>query len=339
MGAASNVIFGKARAMYGRRVRPEQLEALLACRSVPDIAGYLKQNTAYASVLRDADERQLHRGRLEQLLRRKQTEEVLSLCRYESSIGRALSRFLEQRIETEWLTRYLYLLSEGTAADFYWKDPPLLPVRTRICAAELIRVTRFDEVAELLRDTPYGRVLSMKAPEGTVPVAAAVNALHTRLREELHAVIEHTHGTEQEELRSLCGGRDDTENAVRLYRILSRFPEERAFASLLPPGGTLRPREQQALRAAQTPEEVVRIFFRSETARRIPERERPNVGDWELWQTFETAARLIRFSQHPTVVLMAYDTLMEIERNNLVRLIEGVRYGMTAEQIRPMLVV
>lgn len=39
------------------------------------------------------------------------------------------------------------------------------------------------------------------------------------------------------------------------------------------------------------------------------------------------------------VVMFSYVILTDIEVDDIINIIEGVRYGMTAEQIRPMLVM
>ena len=48
---SSNVVLAKARAMYGRRLTPQSYQELLACRSVSEIAAYLKSHTSYGKIL------------------------------------------------------------------------------------------------------------------------------------------------------------------------------------------------------------------------------------------------------------------------------------------------
>jgi len=65
-----SALVGKTRAMYGQILRDSDYRELLSCRSVADIADYLKNNTRYRTDLEDCDTSSIHRGYLEQLLRR-----------------------------------------------------------------------------------------------------------------------------------------------------------------------------------------------------------------------------------------------------------------------------
>lgn len=58
-------IVTKIRAMEAKLLTPEQFADIANLRSVPDIADYLRKNTAYAEVLDTLTEDQIHRGNIE----------------------------------------------------------------------------------------------------------------------------------------------------------------------------------------------------------------------------------------------------------------------------------
>lgn len=49
---SSNVVLAKARTMYGRRLTEENYKDLLKCKTVREVASYLKDRTAYSKVYR-----------------------------------------------------------------------------------------------------------------------------------------------------------------------------------------------------------------------------------------------------------------------------------------------
>ena len=51
------------------------------------------------------------------------------------------------------------------------------------------------------------------------------------------------------------------------------------------------------------------------------------------------ARRHIHYSIHPMVVLVSYIILMDVELDDIINIIEGIRYGMPPEEIKPMLVL
>ena len=60
-------IVTKIRAMKAKLLTPKQFEEIASLGSVPEIAEYLKKNTAYADVLAMLDESQIHRGNIEKV--------------------------------------------------------------------------------------------------------------------------------------------------------------------------------------------------------------------------------------------------------------------------------
>ena len=69
MHAAENALLAKARAMYARRLTPEQLQDMLACRSPAEVAAYLQEKTVYGDFLTGSFPSQVHREWLESQLR------------------------------------------------------------------------------------------------------------------------------------------------------------------------------------------------------------------------------------------------------------------------------
>ena len=69
MSTTSYAVSAKARSKYGRFLTDRDYASILACQSVPEVMVYLKSHTHYASVLSEVNERDVHRGRLEMLLR------------------------------------------------------------------------------------------------------------------------------------------------------------------------------------------------------------------------------------------------------------------------------
>ena len=89
MSATSYAVLAKARAKYGKFLTDRDYTSILACQSVAEVMVYLKSHTHYASVLSEVNERDVHRGRLEQLLRQYQFDDFDTLCRYDSGISAA----------------------------------------------------------------------------------------------------------------------------------------------------------------------------------------------------------------------------------------------------------
>ena len=66
---SSGAIPAKARAKYGRRLTSEDYNNLIHCKTVAEVANYLKSNTYYNDVLSQLNEHNIHRGQVELLLK------------------------------------------------------------------------------------------------------------------------------------------------------------------------------------------------------------------------------------------------------------------------------
>ena len=81
--ARANAIAAKVRSLHGEQLDERDYAELLSRRNVPEIAAYLKNETHYKYALRDVRENNVHRGQLEDLLRKdvfREVRQALSLC-------------------------------------------------------------------------------------------------------------------------------------------------------------------------------------------------------------------------------------------------------------------
>ena len=105
---SSNVVLAKARAKYGKRLKEKDYRNLLDCKSVAEVAAYLKANTDYHDVLTGINEYDIHRGQLEVLIKQKLFYNLSSFVRYELSVGEQLADYVIARAEIEEILDALY---------------------------------------------------------------------------------------------------------------------------------------------------------------------------------------------------------------------------------------
>ena len=126
MSSTSYAVSAKARAKYGRFLSDRDYANILACQSVPEVMVYLKSHTHFADALSDVNERDVHRGWLENRLRQFQFSEIDSLCRYDSGISAGVSSYVVEQAQTEQIIRYLILLNSGATEKFIFQYPAFL---------------------------------------------------------------------------------------------------------------------------------------------------------------------------------------------------------------------
>lgn len=339
---ASNVLLAKARAMYGNSLKEQNFLDLLHCSSVSKIAAYLKNQTKYAAVLSEINEATIHRGHLELLLRRKLFEDFSSLSRYEDTVGQDMSRYLIERIEIEQIVHCLRLMSAGRAEEFFFSMPLYFSGQTHLDLLQMGRAKTQQELVSVLGHTPYAEILQRFPPEKErIRITEIENALYSRLANTVLDMIRQTSGELQRQLQDLYGTQLDTQNVSRILRLKTFFRAgpDVIRSNLLPFGGCISEADMEAMIQAASPNEVLQIFFSTRVGRRLPEEQRAFTHDLYHRVPYFNAKRHIHYSSHPMVVLASYMILMDMELDDIINIIEGVRYGMPPEEIKPMLVL
>lgn len=339
---AENVISARARAMYGRTLTYSDYEALLSCHTVSEVATYLKNETVYRTVLSDINESTIHRGFLESRLRRHMWDNYATLVRFDMSAGNRLSDYLMMREETDQIMRLLRRMNVGHARDYILSTPAFFSGHSQLDYVAVNRAADMAQLVAALEGTPYQKILAPFADtvNGALPLTEMETALYTALTERLLQTIRQTSGTLQQELTDLCGTQIDVQNVTRVLRLKTYFhadPEEiRPY--LLPSGGTIPPRTWDKLLQADA-DALPELFFATRAGRRVPAAHRPYLYDLPTRATYFTARHYMHFSVHPMVVLLSYLMIMETEVMDLTNIIEGIRYQLPPEEIKPLLVL
>ena len=110
-------VSAKLKAMYGRRLKREDFEALLLKKSVPEICAALKKTEAYGEAFADTDEQQAHRGEVEKVLEQCFYEEYERLYSFVDAKKRELLRLWLVRRETDVLSEALRHISNAESTE------------------------------------------------------------------------------------------------------------------------------------------------------------------------------------------------------------------------------
>lgn len=342
---SNNAILTKARAMYGRRLMPEHYRELLNRRSVSEIAAYLKGHETYSKTLQGTQENLIHRGLLENLLRRDVLRRYMRLARYDAFGSKGFYSYYLINIEAEQILACLRLMNSGLVESYIETLPGYLRDYLSFDVLQLARARSYDDVLEVLEKTEYYRVLlPMRPAPGQRPdLFACEFALRQYFYDKTFALIDRYYrGEPQKQLRELFTMQMELGNISSIYRLKRYFHAEPEVIEkrILKSHNPRFDRRMQALITARTPDDVLAILNRDH---------RHNVysagGGFAFIEHANQARRYavnrryIAYSVHPSVVFVAYIILSQIEVDNLVSIIEGVRYKLPQGEIEKLLVM
>ena len=342
---SSNVVLAKARAMYGRRLSSADYEALLKCRSVSEIAGYLKKNTRYAPELTAVNELAVHRGYLEALLHRRVFDDYAALCRYELTVGEQLSAYIIGKGEIEQILHSLRLLCAERNREYLLTLPIFFGTHLRFDVQKVAQANNFDEFLQAMKETPYGALLARFRPEpGAAPDFAAIeHALYSKLYADVFTVIDkHAPKAARRDLHELFGGLIDVLNITRILRMKEFYHASPDYirSQILPFSFHLTAKRLTQMLQAETPQQVLDHLEGTVYAKGLAAQQGSDATlEQELVRLrYARCVHQVHFSVHPSVVMVAYLSLCEMEVANLTTIIEGIRYGLEPARIRKMLI-
>lgn len=336
---SSNAILAKVRDMYGRRISDTDYERLLNCKSVSEVAQYLQANTHYSSVLASVDAKSIHRGILENIIKRKIFYDCGRLCRYDFSLGEGIARCIIIRTEVEYILQALISLVSGKPFDYVQSMPEFFNKHTKINLLALSKATDYMGFLDAISGSAYRKIMEQISPlQGEVmDLLRAESVLYEYLYGTIFGTIgKHMHGVAKTDMLEIFNSYVDFINFVRVVRIKrSGIDTQKGIIK----SWGLKPRVITEMLKATTEEEAFTIMKQTPTGRQLGRIVYNSIDDIPLKSVYRLCKHKIRFSVNPSVVMIAYVFLVEIELSNVITIIEGVRYGVLKEEIRKLLVL
>ncbi len=340
---SANALLAKAKAKYGKALKTSDYANMLNCHSVSEIAAYLKNNTAYYDVLNNINVATINRGHLEMLLRRKVFNDYASLTGFDKTIGFKVTDYLIQRTIIELIVSCLRSICAGRVGEFFFDFPMYVMAHTGLDFEQLSRCENYDEFLKAARNTGFFKLLAQYRPkeDGRIRLTEIETALYTKLVQTAYGIISNAHGSARRQLKSLFETRFDAQNVTRILRLKRFFnaSPESIRKNLLPYGHSIHKKTIEQMIEAPDADTVVKIFLSTKVGRMIPESQRIYTHDLHHRAPYAAARRLMHCSIHPTVVLLSYIFLTDIELDDIINIIEGIRYRLRPDEIKPMLVL
>lgn len=340
---ASNAVLSKARAMYGKRISKKNYEELLACRNIPDLASYLKKKTPYGEVLKDINENSVHRSDLEDRLKLKLFIDFETLGRYDLSVGEHFCDYFVSRAEIEQFMHTIMLISAGKPGGYRFIIPDFFYGHTKVDLKSLPSCESFDDLLRCVKNSHYYEILAPFKPKkgGRLDVTGIEIALHSYLYEVVFGIIDkYVRNPAKKQLRDFFSLYIDLNNLIKITRMKKFYKlSDEYILNCLIKGGTLS--KEKLLSFIETPSNKQMMIDMKNTpmGKKWFSKNLDIVDKVPRNMRFNWCKHNIRFSISPQIVLMSYVFLEETEILNLITIIEGIKYRLSPDEIRKMLIV
>ena len=335
------------RTAYGHRLRAPDYRDLMNMHSVSEVVSFLKETDGYRGLLADLEPAYTHRGHLEMLLKRNLFTQCLHFCSLEHLQDTPFFRFFIYDYEIRELVKKIQLMPGGPQAYISamdaWLDPYLSFSQEKLARAETM-----DEVIAALSGTPYAAVIKKHLAQygsGNNYTALEI-ALRACYLERILQEAENTvQGTDLDALHKLIGEQVDLINLINAYRLKRVFhaDPETLRSMRLPIQGRLPQRVCEQLYAVPDISGFIDVLKTTRYGRMMdwnPSEAPESVQLERAFQSlrWQTARSALHFSGHAAVSLYAVHVLYHIEVNNLITIIEGIRYGKSVSYLQSLLI-
>lgn len=345
---STNATVAKARAIYGKRLTPEDYKELLHRNSVSDVAEYLKRNTHYRNALSAVDTNTVHRGFLEELLRRDIFDMYISLCKFQHLDRVDFYRYMMVQKEIELIITCILHLNAGMSEEFISAVPPYFIDYSSFDMIALAKARSFAEILEVISDTPYFDIIKDSEPDenGMYNCSKIEVKLRSFYLEWLDKAIDKDfRGKTAKSLHSLVKNQIDLINIINSYRLKSFFnvTAEEIEEDMLPAYGRLSKQKQFALFEAKDADDYIRRLQKTYYGKQIEginrSLEKPMLENSTHALRAKYAKLALRSSQSAAISVYTILYLFEIELENIINIIEGIRYNVPTEYIQKLLII
>ncbi len=338
-----NATVAKIMAIYGKRITPHDYAELINQNCVTDVAEYLKKNTHYKDLLSSVDIRTIHRGMLENLLRRSVFETYIKIIGFEHISKEEFYNYKIVQTEIDEILRCIRHIN--AKSDKLIENIPIyMNGLTSFDLIQLAKITDYDKLLDFLHKTPYYDILSGINTDnnGKVDITKCEILLRTYYINRLKKSLNFKKDIAGKFIRYLETD-IDLINIINAYRLTAFFEEneDTIEKDMLPFYGRLSVTKQRYIYSAPTSEEFINRFSKTFYGRQMLEYNY-DVQNLELSTRrlrYKYAKILLKQSSSAPLSVYAFTFLLEVEVQNIISIIEGIRYGIDANRIEALIIM
>lgn len=336
-----NAIMAKARAMYGKRLTAQDYTSLCSCRSTAEIVSYLRGRTGYADAFENTVTAGIDEGYVEFLIKKLSYNRFATLCRYEMSFGEELHNYFIVKEEITQILQCIKSILLKNTDKYVMSVPSFYTKSFSIKAYDLMNIKSVPELINCLDGTPY-RSMIQKCFDSKAGYLEYECELLNYFYEFEYKLIKSRKGKPDKELFDLLSTKADTQFIDKLYRTKKYFSvsSESVVSRLAPVHLTNFTQKQvKQLLNASNEKEVLTLLKATKYKGYAAKIEKTDYVEQAInEENYKMYKHQLRFSSDPNVAMFCYMFLESIEVSNMIHIIEGVKYKISPEEIRSLLI-
>ena len=340
---AGNAIITKAKSLYGNRLRFEDYEELLNFTTIAEIVGYLKKNKKYENTLGDVNEYSIHREQLEDLIKKSYFENLVRVVKFVSTIDKKFYELDMIRREIDIILSSIRSIISGRLEDSIRDLPLFFKQHASFDIEEVTKAMNLKDLLVFIEGTRYYNLIQLYYTEDTSMIR------YTDIEHSLYVlyhqvVIERINkyykGKLRQQLMDIYQSKVEVENIIKIYRLKKFYNanEMEVLNSLITENIRMSKDKLKKLINLNNPDDILKALSKSSESNFVGNDDYIYVEYHASRIKYNIAKRYMYFSSYPPIVYSVFLFLNEIEQSNIFNIIEGVRYDLSKEEIKRMLI-
>jgi len=345
VNTSSNAVIAKAKAMYGKRLRKADYQALLNKKTIPEIATYLKTQTYFSDCLKDINDAQIHRVHLDMLIRQDLYERYSKLIRYVNSDDeKGFYRYGILGVEIQQILLCARMIKNNDNVQMIAKLPLYFDKHVVFDVSNLANVKTLSDLLDILRPTPYYEIVQpfLSVEFEFFDYTGLETALRTNYYQEVLKIIQENKNIKNPEaINKIFDVRIELENITKIYRMKKYFhaTPEQIRKVITPIYSNISRNNLMKMIDEMDAQAFLEALSHGPYGKYI----NPNNFLFMEYHTkiitYNMYKRNMEFALDSNMILLCYMELSETEIQNIIDIIEGVRYQAPVDRINGLLIM
>ena len=336
----NNAMIAKTKALYGKRLTEDDYLKLVNMNTIPEVVNYLKTETDYKTVLANVNENTIHRRELEEVIKTDVFNRFVKLIRYDNS-AQNFFRYIVVREEISQILAISRSIELQDNKELIAGLPVYIIDHMSFDIRKLVNAHDYDTFLSLIKGSEYEQILKRNLRDNGINYTN----LEIDLEVYYHKVVDKLIGnfssaSSRKALSDIFNYQAELQNIARIYRMKKYFKADANEIKqvLIDKYRKIHKKDLYMMIENYSASEFIEELGKGPYADYFSKDRFTYVEHSIDEVTYSFNRHNLYFGTDSEVVVMAYIELCKIELQNIIDIIEGIKYKLNKSKINDMLI-
>lgn len=338
----SSAMCAKTKAIFANRLKEQDYNNLLAKKNMAEIVMYLKNDTYFASCLDGVNEKGIRRGQLEILIRNELLYRISKILKFAPDIENSIYKFFILQSEIHLIITMIRSFYDEEVVSFS-NLPILIEHQLSFDLKTVANAKNYEELLQALKGNRYYDILVKYEARNfdEFNFVALEYDLYNNYYTKVLEILKRYPDDKSRIINDIFNAEIELNNISKIYRLKKYFKAsiEQIKSLVFPFYHRFNKEEFEDFLKIEDAEMIIEKLKKS-NYRFFLDKESydDNIESVINRIMYNINKKQMFFSNDSDVVVTVYFTLAKTEIQNIIDVIEGVRYGINSDVIKKMLI-